>query len=119
MLKKLRRIVVNGESFLWRWRYDGHADCLPSYLLILLENDRRAELRIKFYLTGNPIEICMLNSGFKAIKNDEEFIVNFNEPKYIAEIIQYLMENKVDFSKEKRYIFENGEQLLNEMGYDF
>jgi hypothetical protein len=61
----------------------------------------------------------MLNSGFVTTKNAERVIVNLNEPKYIAELIQYLINSKIDFSKDKKYLFENGEQLLNEMGYIF
>ena len=120
MLKKLRKIIVGGESYLWRYRYDDYDYCLPSYLLILPEKDRGNEIRIKFPLIDKPIEKFMLNMGFKELKNGEEVLINLNEPKYVVEFLHYLFDtNKVDFSKKKRYSFEYGEELLNEMGYVF
>jgi len=116
-LKKLRKIVVGGETYLWKHNYNDCDYSVPLYLLILFEKDRQAEVRVKFPLMGHPIEKCMLNSGFKATKNGMKVIINLNEPKYIAELIQFLMSNKIDFSKGKKHLFENGDQLFIEMGY--
>ena len=116
-MKKLRKIVVGGETYLWKHNYNDCDYSTPLYLLILFEKDRQAEVRVKFPLMDCPIEKGMLNSGFKATKNGMEFTINLNEPKYIAELIQYLMNNKIDFSKGKKHLLENGYQLFNEMGY--
>ena len=118
-MKKLRKIVVNGETYLWKHNYNDCDYSVPLYLLILLEKDRNIEMRVKFPLMDIAVEKCMLNSGFKATKNSREVIINLNEPKYIAEVIQYLINSKIDFSKGKKHLFENGMQLLNEMGYVF
>lgn len=116
-LGKLRRIVVEDEVYFWKYRYDDYDYCLPSYLLILSEKYKGAEIRIKFPLIDKPIDSFMLNSGFKAMKNGEEVIINLNEPKYVAEFIRYLLKNGVDFQKKAINIFNNGEELFEEMGY--
>jgi len=119
-LKKLRKIVVHGETYLWRHNYYDCDYSVPLYLLILLEKNRTAGVRIKFPLKDiSEIEKCMLTSGFKATKNNLEVMINLNKPSYIAEIIQYLANDKIDFSKGKKHLVENGLQLLNEMGYTF
>ena len=53
------------------------------------------------------------------MKNSLEVIINLNKPSCIAEIIQYLENDKIDFSQGRKHLYENGLQLLNEMGYDF
>ena len=111
--------MVNGEIYLWKHNYNNCDYSVPLCLLILLEKDRKAAVRVKFPLKDSTIEKCMLNSGFKATKNSMDVIINLNQPKYIAEIIQYLASHKMDFSTGKKHLFENGWQLFNEMGYAF
>lgn len=46
-------------------------------------------------------------------------MINLNQPGFTAELLRYLLKYSVDFSEQKRYVFENGEELLNKLGYEF
>ena len=61
---------------------------------------------------------CHLNVGFLANKNGIETEININQPAFVSDLINYIIKNKVDFVKEKTYIFENAWTILDEMGYD-
>jgi hypothetical protein len=88
--KKLRKIVVDGKTYLWKHNYGEDYYSVPLCLRILLEENRATEIQIIFSLTDKPIEKYVLNSGFEAVKSGESVFINLNEPKYIAEIIQHL-----------------------------
>lgn len=116
---KLSKIVIDNKAYKWRYRYDDHDYSQPSYLLILPEYGKKSEIRVYFSLIDKPIEKFILNCGLKAKKDGEDVVINLNQPKFISEIIIFLLSYKVDFSLEKVYKFDNGEQILKSIGYIF
>lgn len=117
---ELSRIIrVNGESFEWLFTDDKQGGGEYSSLLVTPSDSPRSKLTVKFFLKGQSITHEMLSSGFIATKNGTNKIISLTQPQLIAEVITYMIEHKeMDFSKRKR-LLENGEELLNEMGYLF
>ncbi len=118
-MKKLRKIIVDGQEYKWKYKYDDYDYCFPTYLLILPQFDRKSEIKIIFNKLLPPLNITTLNTGVKAIRYGSEVMINLNQPGFTVELLRHLLNNDIDFSKQKRYIFENGEELLNKLGYEF
>lgn len=118
--KCLRKLILNEEQFLWQYYYDDleFTNYPFSYYLIVLASNRKFEIRVLF----NKLEPPMLLNGDKgmtAIKDNREVNLNLNEPKNVKDLIEYLMKNEVDFEKQKKWLFEDGEGLFEKMGYQF
>ena len=108
MKQKFRKITVKNLKFLWCFSEKWMGKYWQSYLTIKLETDKQAQVIIKYlsedtYICSNP-----LNTGLPVRKNQEELELNLNKPKFIAEILSYLLENEVDLTKQKKYLFANG-----------
>ena len=117
-MAKIRKIVVAGKVYFWRFRYQDQNYSNTSYLLLFPEENRNFEIRISFSLLETSIEKFMLNEGFKARKENKEVIVNLNEPTYVAEFIFHFTQMGLDMTKSKTVTFE-GEALLRLLGYEF
>lgn len=64
----------------------------------------------------------MLLSGSKgelARRNGEDIYINLNEPKYIREIIECLLNGIVSFKAQDKWVYNDGEELLRKLGYIF
>lgn len=53
----------------------------------------------------------------KVYKNNEETILNINQPSFVKEIIIGLNLKAFDFSTQKQYIFNNALDILVKIGY--
>ena len=123
MESRIRRITVDNQVFVWnftdKYRSDYINDIFISRLFFSPEGKKsiRVECFIKTrvdYMGG-----CFLSMGFYAMKNGEEYQINFNKPGLVSEFIRFILANKVDFTKQERYRFDNAEDFLKEMGFDF
>ncbi|MNC34546.1 hypothetical protein D3C75_829830 [compost metagenome] len=112
----MRKIVVEGNIYYWQFR-GVKGDVSKSALTVISEN-KVIRLVIHFstrdtYTAGNP-----LNEGLPMIKMDEKYLINLNQPRYVAEIVQYILEHSLmDYTVQKSYDF-NGNELLLHMGYE-
>lgn len=104
----------------YRWRYFNDdldfANYPFSYLLIIPFEDNKKEIRIIFKKLIPPMLLPGF-SGNRAAKNGEECCINLNEPRYIREITEYLLEEIVDFNIKSKWTFDDGETILVNMGY--
>lgn len=57
--------------------------------------------------------------GELAVKNGKKIFINLHEPKFIREIMDYLLHGVVDFHTKQKWVFDPGEELLNTLGYSF
>lgn len=111
----MRKIVVNGNTYFWSYR-GVKGDVSKSTLTVISDNKA---IRYMFhfstrdtYTAGNP-----LNEGLPMIKENEKFLINLNQPKYVAQILQSILDHDLaDYSVKKSYDF-NGNELLLSMGY--
>ena len=118
MKAKVRRITVENQVFVWSYTdiYERAEDVFVSRLFFSPQN--RKQIMIECYFKSIPHFMgCHLNLGFLAIKDGKEYEINCNQPGFISEFLAFILNNKVDFSRQERYRFDNAFEFLNEMGY--
>lgn len=71
---------------------------------------------ILFVTRDTPISGSPLNEGLRMAKEDLTYAVNLNQPKYVAEVLCFLLEMELDKSVKKVQEL-NGNELLMRMGY--
>ncbi len=116
MKRKLRRMTVRDTAFLWRFhsRWD---QCFLSHLIFLQESNLRNKITVCFQTRDTLTAGSPLNEGLPVVKDGQEIALNLNRPRDAAALLAFLLEKKVDFSRQKNYIFADGNSLLLEMGY--
>jgi hypothetical protein len=50
------------------------------------------------------------------MKDDQLYLINFNQPKYVAEVLQYILDLNLDTTAKKVHEL-NGNNLLVNIGY--
>ncbi len=119
-MKSFRRITVNKEKFLWKYIYDDldFAKYPYSYYLIVPENNQKITIKIIF----SDLEPPMLldgDEGTLGTYNGKELYLNLNKPKFVAQIIEYILNSDVDLQQSGILEYEQGEKILYELGYSF
>lgn len=110
-MQRFRKIVVNGLEYKWMYRQGRKGK--PPYLLVAAKAAPQITLRLVFS-AGD--DFC-LNSGFPAAFQGERVVINLNQPALIAQIIQWLQEQKdlLNGAKEQKL---DGIALLKALGYE-
>ncbi|MGY3778189.1 hypothetical protein ACWOAV_05735 [Isobaculum melis] len=86
---------------------------------ILVSADKKGKLIIYFRTYQWDYGYCPFNKGLPACYRNEHVIINLNQPKYIAEMIDYLLQQpKLDFLCQTVEL-NNGLELLHQLGYVF
>lgn len=113
-----RKVNVAGHVFQWNY----HFDCLgykePSYLEANLIDDKEAIIRVFFRAIDAPEKKYPLNKGIVVKRDGEDVPLCLNDLNLVNEILLHLLTSKVDFDVQKKYVFEIGEEILREMGYE-
>ncbi len=118
MKKKVRKIVVNNICYYWRYSEKSISNHQYWKARILIFSEvNHLHIECFFKTNRNIFGGCHLNWGFLAEKNGNEVELNFNHPSFIAELITFLLKNKVDVTMQTRYTFEHAVDFLSEMGY--
>lgn len=60
---------------------------------------------------GNP-----LNEGLPFIKDGKREIVNFNQPKFVAELLELIIDSH-EATQLANLVIENGKTLIEQLGY--
>jgi len=115
---KLRKISVDNQIFVWSYshRYD-YGDAYDSRVFFSLQGLKHIGVECFFKTYGHVYAGCYLTSGITVIKDDKKYYLNFNTPRFIADFIRFVLANKVDFTKQKQYRFNNANDFLTEMGF--
>jgi hypothetical protein len=50
------------------------------------------------------------------MKDDQLYLINFNQPKYVAEVLQYILDLNLDTTAKKVHEL-NGNEMFVDMGY--
>lgn len=117
---KNRRIIIENQTFICNYtdEYNRTDDSYNSRLFFSPEGNKDMGVECFFKSHAHFFMGCHLNVGFLAIKDGKESEINFNQPGFVSEFIKFMLTNKVDFTKQKRYVFDNAWDFLKEMGYD-
>ncbi|MNC45402.1 hypothetical protein D3C75_943630 [compost metagenome] len=110
----MRKIVVNGSTYRWSYKSVRYFYC-RSKLTMITEN-REVKYIVQFitkdtYTAGSP-----LNEGLRMMKADKPYTINFNQPKYVAEVLQFILDLDLDTAVKKVHELD-GNQMLESMGY--
>lgn len=112
MKQKIRKIVVDGETYIWRFApgygkvdgsdHNGYHDLFTAWL----PGNRSALLRIHFFTTSNPYT----GGPFR------DSPTNLHQPKWAAIIIRYARQNGWNPSEMTKSLdIKNGVEFFNEM----
>jgi hypothetical protein len=116
MENKLRKIVVRGQTYQWRYvPYVRHLPHHPSRLLIF-SKETHVCIEVFFHThdtwTGeNPLHV-----GLPVLKHGQREFLSFNQPKFVAALLELIMDNYHEKQLGKLTI-DNGNALLLQMGY--
>ena len=108
MKTRKRMITVNMQVFIWNYtnKYDPTDDTYVSRFFFSPQDRKNIRVECFFKTKAHFFTGCHLNVGFLATKNGEVFEINFNQPGFIAELIQFILIYKVDFSKQERDVLQ-------------
>ena len=117
-----RKITVNGKTFEWRFSVDNYDWQLPSHLVF-----RAPERKLKIILyfipddNGKSVQIgkCPFQTGLRAFREGEDVLINLNQPRFVAELLQYLLEVRIKPEETGIVTFSDGKEILRVLGYTF
>lgn len=117
-----RKITVNGKTFEWRFSVDNYDWQLPSHLVF-----RAPERKFKIILyfipddNGKSVQIgkCPFQTGLRAFREGEVVLINLNQPRFVAELLQYLLEVRIKPEETGIVTFSDGKEILRVLGYTF
>ncbi|MEK3789718.1 hypothetical protein MKX74_25790 [Paenibacillus sp. FSL K6-1230] len=110
----MRKLVVSGHTYMWNYRAVRDMYC-RSKLTIITEK-RDIKFIVQFITKDTPTTGSPLNEGLRVIRENKLYSINFNQPKYVAEILQYILDLDLDLTTKKVHEL-NGNNLLTDMGY--
>lgn len=84
--------------------------------LTLITEDRKNKWIVKFTTIDTITAGSPLNEGLRVIKEGQNYAINLNQPKYVAEVLQYVLDMGLDTSAKNVHEL-NGNDLLAGMGY--
>lgn len=120
MKKKLRKIVVGGQEFLYATgdRYNVEDKTSTFIVKVFLSGQKHTPLFIEFhtiddYYLGQP-----LNSGVSLENRNKQSAetVNLHKPRYIEQLI--LLGLKHGWTGKNTIAMQNGLEYLEELGYN-
>lgn len=115
----LRKIVVNNQTWLWKYKFDDYDLQDDSYLRIK-DADKKGQIII-WFRTGVWIDIgyCPFNKVLPATYLGENVTINLNQPRYIAQILAHVLQDFPEGGLTGTHCYQNGIEMLHELGYEF
>jgi len=89
---KIRKISIDSQFFIWN--YTGKYCLGNSYISGLFfspQGKKYMSVECFFKTRSSYYMGCHLNQGFTAIKDDEEYSINFNTPQFISDFIKVVI----------------------------
>jgi len=115
-----RKIVVRNRTFLWAYIFDND-DHQNASQIIIKDCETKRKIIIQFQSSADEYHgDCPLNMGMSAVKDGKEVVINFNRPKYIAEILIYILDLRLhDDRFDTTEYYNDGIEILGKLGYIF
>lgn len=117
-----RKITVNGKTFEWRFSVDNYDWQLPSHL-VFRALERKLKIILYFIPDDNSDSVqigkCPFQTGLRAFREGEVVLINLNQPRFVAELLQYLLEVRIKPEETGIVTFSDGKEILRVLGYTF
>lgn len=105
----MRKILINQTTYYWHFRYTKPYSEPPYITIIHSIDGRKICWRIRFKVK----EHFLLNQGMPCLYQGEKLAINLNEPKYIFQLITYLIQHNQNLKTEHF----DGMEILEKLGY--
>lgn len=115
-MSAFRKITVNNENFLWSYNYSVY-DFQSQSSIVYKKINSNLKIIIHLKSDMDAITGCPFNTGLHAKKEGKETLINLNQPKFIAEILNYILTNALE--KDDTTIYKDGISILHTLGYEF
>lgn len=114
MKSKMRNIVVNDIPFVYRF-----CSSISPELYISLKDNRHCKVVLNFHAEEPRQEIQHFWRFYSiwAVKDTVAQEVPIAMPRFVAQVIQYLLQTTDCFDVKKKSVFYCAWELLSEMGY--
>ena len=113
-----RKITVNGKTFEWRFSVDNY-----DWHLVFRAPERKLKIILYFIPddNGKSVQIgkCPFQTGLRAFREGEVVLINLNQPRFVAELLQYLLEVRIKPEETGIVTFSDGKEILRVLGYTF
>jgi len=99
MKSKNRKITIDNHVYLRNFT-ENHAlvdEMWISRLYFSPEDDKSKSVMCMFQSPVIYPSGCAFNEGLLVTQNSQKYVLNLNQPRFIAEIIEFLLANIVDF----------------------
>ena len=117
-----RTIVVAGQTFEWKFSVDDYDWQLPSHL-VFRAVERKLKMILYFFPDENgkimQIGKCPFQTGLCAFRDGEAVRINLNQPRFVAELLRYLLEMRIKPEETGIFAFADGKEILRGLGYEF
>ena len=117
-----RKITVNGKTFEWGFSVDNYDWQLPSHL-VFRALERKLKIILYFIPDDNSDSVqigkCPFQTGLRAFREGEVVLINLNQPRFVAELLQYLLEVRIKPEETGTVTFSDGKEILRLLGYTF
>lgn len=117
-MSTLRKIVIQEKEYLWKYTFDDY-DYENDSHLVIKDSNKDGKLIIYFRTGKWDFGYCPFNRGVPAIYHGEPVVINLNQPRFIAEIFAYVMNKLKKDSLIGTTEFNEGLEMLHDMGYEF
>lgn len=113
-----RKITVDNQDFLWKYTFDD-SDYQIASGLVIKGADKKGKLVIYFCTGLGDFGYCPFNKGVSAVYQGEPVILNLNQPRFVAELISYALNQlQIDYISGTKELY-NGIEMLHALGYEF
>ena len=114
-----RKIIVESKEFLWKYSFDD-ADYQCDSFIVVKTVDKKGKLVVYFRTEkADDYGRCPFNKGVLALFKNEVTIINLNQPRFVAEIISYVLEQRHLDCLVGTVELKNGIEILHDIGYEF
>ncbi|EHR8837895.1 hypothetical protein ABJ851_003290 [Shigella flexneri] len=113
----LRKIVVDGRTWLWCYRYY-YSDERDSYIRII-SDDKQGQVVIYFRVGAYNYGGCPFNDGLAAFYRGEKITINMNQPRFIAQLLAHVLKDIPGRTLSGVMEYQNGIGMLHQLGYEF
>lgn len=113
-----RKITVNNQDYLWKYTFDDY-DYQNDSSLVIKNADKKGKLIIYFRTGTWTTGYCPFNKGAPAVYQNETVIINLNQPRFVAELIPFALNQlQIDCLSGTKELY-NGIEMLHDIGYEF
>ena len=113
-----RKIAVCDREYLWKYIFDDD-DYQNDSFIVIKSADKKGKLVVYFRTGKWDAGYCPFHKGVPALYKNSPVTINLNQPRYIAEIIFYALNQFQCGFLSGSTELDNGIEILHDLGYEF